>query len=849
MIQFLSPEWFFLVPLLVLAGWKYKRLRLASPVRLLIQAVLVLALAQPVITRGGSDMDLWVLIDQSGSTDGAAAADAPEIQSILERSKRPGDRIRLVDFAREAVLRGQGDPVFNGGPSNTCMAEALAYTLAQMEPDRVNRILMVTDGWPTTPLDNTPEQLLRAGVPVDYRMISVNREADIRIDHIKAPARIRPGEAFLLEVAIAGPPGSGAVVPWRISRNGGTPLTGQAVLVDGKAVVRLTDRLSTPGCAAYEAFISPPGDPVTGNNRAEQLVEVTGGSKVLLLSGYDRDPLVPFLAAQGFDVQRPADPLQLDSGHLSGAGLVIINNLRASAVSRKFLHALNYYVREQGGGLLMAGGRQSFGSGGYFSSPVDELLPVSMELKKDRAGLLTSMSIVLDRSGSMSMSASGGKTKMDLANAGACQTILNLADEDFISVHAVDSSPHAIVDMSRIGPNRDQMLRSVSRIQSMGGGIFVGEGLRAGWAELQKTQAGTRHLILFSDADDSEEPDDYKTTLSEMTRAGATVSVIALGTEKSQDAELLKEIAELGQGRIFFCDRPGDIPDIFTQETISVARAAFLEEQTPLHGTAGWNQIAAAQPDWPRTIDGYNLCYLRDEATAACISADSYQAPLISFWNRGAGRVAAVTLALGGPFGQSVQNWEGYGDLVQTLSRWLNRQDAPPGYSVRTETVGDRLFVHLYYCEENIPQIARQMPEISLELAGREGSRTIQGIWEHLQPGAFRCSFPLPPGTTARGAVRIGGNAMPFGPVNQSLDPEWAMSRPARQAFLDMVQRSGGRERLDLASILNEPRPTSRLDLQPFLLWGLLVLLVTDALLTRTGLLPGTKRAGRESAE
>ena len=162
MIQFLSPEWFFLVPLLVLAGWKYKRLRLASPVRLLIQAVLVLALAQPVITRGGSDMDLWVLIDQSGSTDGAAAADAPEIQSILERSKRPGDRIRLVDFAREAVLRGQGDPVFNGGPSNTCMAEALAYTLAQMEPDRVNRILMVTDGWPTSPLDTTPEQLLRA---------------------------------------------------------------------------------------------------------------------------------------------------------------------------------------------------------------------------------------------------------------------------------------------------------------------------------------------------------------------------------------------------------------------------------------------------------------------------------------------------------------------------------------------------------------------------------------------------------------------------------------------------------------------------------------------------------------
>lgn len=66
-----------------------------------------------------------------------------------------------------------------------------------------------------------------------------------------------------------------------------------------------------------------------------------------------------------------------------------------------------------------------------------------------------------------------------------------------------------------------------------------------------------------------------------MTRAGATVSVIALGTEKSQDADLLKEIAELGQGRIFFCDRPGDIPDIFTQETISVPGPPFWKNQTP----------------------------------------------------------------------------------------------------------------------------------------------------------------------------------------------------------------------------------------------------------------------------
>ena len=43
---------------------------------------------------------------------------------------------------------------------------------------------------------------------------------------------------------------------------------------------------------------------------------------------------------------------------------------------------------------------------------------------------------VLDRSGSMSCSVPGGKTKMDLANAGTCQTISLLSDQDLISVHA-----------------------------------------------------------------------------------------------------------------------------------------------------------------------------------------------------------------------------------------------------------------------------------------------------------------------------------------------------------------------------------------------------------------------------
>ena len=165
MIQFNTPEWFFLIPLLLAAGWKYRRLRLASPLRLLLQTCLLLALAQPALDRGGKDMDLWVLVDQSNSTAGIPAAGAEEIQAILERHKHAGDRVRLVDFAQSAVLRGRGDPVFAGGTSGTDMEQALAYTMALMSPNRTNRILMLTDGWPTTPLDQAAEQLIQSRIP------------------------------------------------------------------------------------------------------------------------------------------------------------------------------------------------------------------------------------------------------------------------------------------------------------------------------------------------------------------------------------------------------------------------------------------------------------------------------------------------------------------------------------------------------------------------------------------------------------------------------------------------------------------------------------------------------------
>ncbi|MDR1281793.1 MAG: VWA domain-containing protein [Opitutaceae bacterium] len=850
-MTFHAPEWFFVVPALVVAGWRFRALRLHEPVRALALLALVVALADPRARVGGNALDVWVLADRSDSVAATAAAQAGEVASILERSKRPEDRVFFVDYAVDAVRRDQGDPVFRGGTSLTRTGVALELALAQMAEDRASRLLVLSDGFSTTPLGDAAEKVLRRGVALDYRLTGDGLAEDYRVGAVSAPARVRPGEAFLVEFVIAGRGGAGAGaaasaaeavrVSWEVSRDGRVAARGVAELRDGVARVRLTDRVGGGGGAVrYEAAIRPASDAYPENNRAGAWVEVAGGARALLVTNYPDDPVAGFLRAQGFGVEivdTPPALAALSAASLTGARLVVFNNVPAHRVAPGFLGALDFFVREQGGGLFMAGGENSFGAGGYFSSPVDPLLPVSMELRKEHRKLATAMAIVMDRSGSMAASAGGGLSKMDLANTGAARAVELLGEMDAVAVFAVDSTAHEIVPLTAVGPDRAKIINAVRRVESMGGGIFVYEGLAAGWKQLQRARTGTRHLILFADAADSEEPGDYKKLLAEMRAGGATVSVIGLGSTADSDARLLEDIARLGGGRMFFNANPADLPAIFAQETVSVARSAFIRERTAGEGTPGWTEIAARAPQWPAAVDGYNLSYLRDGATASYVTTDEYRAPLVAAWARGAGRVAAVSFPLGGEHSAAVRGWVGYGDFVQTLGRWLAGENVPPGLGLRTKIEGERLSVELLYDETWAARVAADGPVVMVAEAGAgaEGGpeRTRGLLWEKIEPGLFRMTTNLPPGGRVRGVVRVGKATLPFGPVTGASGAEWSFERARVEELRQLAVRSGGRERLDLATIWDSPRVVSERSLRGWALAGALALVLLDALLTR----------------
>ena len=832
-MTFTSPEYFLLIPALALVGWFWRGLKLHSPLRALLLLLAVVALAEPVIRHQQNSLDLHVLLDRSDSTEDLIDKGLPEWTRLLESSKPSRrDTLRFINYATEVAEVGADGSTFTGSRKLTKTSLALQSIAAQADEKRPSRVLLFTDGYATEPLLEAAAQLQARGIPLDFRLIREETQNDFRLARIGFPERVQVGEPFLISITVRG--ATDATFPLVLRRNGQVLTESTVTLVNGLATVEFTDRIPRSGGFEYQAEIRPENDAHPGNNRANRWIEITGGPRLVLATRYQDDPVAKALAALDFTVETVSDLSKLKPGLLAGARAVILNNVPAHEVPVDFMKALDFFVREQGGGLLMAGGEHSFGSGGYFQSPIDALLPVSMELKSEHRKLAVALAIVMDRSGSMSVGVGGGRTKMDLANAGAANAIDLLGPLDQVTVFAVDSEPTKTIPLTVIGNRKAELAARARKIKSAGGGIFVYNGLKAAWDELKKSPAGTRHVILFSDAQDSEEPGDYKNLIQEMTAKGASISVIGLGTDKDVDSALLVDIAKLGNGRMFFSNQPMDIPKIFAQETVTIARSAFIKDPVGVQATGRWAEISPKPLDWFKQADGYNLSYARDETTVSLLTTDEYLAPLVSHARRGLGRSAAVSFPLGGKFSESVRTWPGYGDFLQTTGRFLMGDDTPPGIALRHRLDGTRLTLDLLYDAEIWSKKLSAMPP-KVRLRDDSGGATYDLPWRRIAPGHFSLTRDLDEGSVVRGAVQAGENALPFGPLSVGSSVEWAFE-PERVAELRTVAvQTGGRELLDLSKAWLRPPFNAETSLRLPLGIALVLLVLAEALLTRTG--------------
>lgn len=842
--MFERPEFLILFPALLVLGLLWKRLRLFQPLRLLVLAVLTVLLADPRINRQQKALDLWVLLDRSDSTEDLVDKGLPEWKELLENSKPSRkDRLRFIDYASEVIEQEQNDrAIYTGSRKLTRTSLAIQNALALSDSERPSRVLVFSDGFATESLSAATAKLKAQGIPLDYRLVRDETADDYSISRLVTPSRAQVGEPFVLGITVRG--AEDREVPLRIYRNEALLQETSVTLVNGVAKSEFTDRLAGSGSYQYRAEIVPSAaeppieDAHPGNNATERWIEITGGPRILLVTKYDPDPLEKVLANQSYSLEVVRDPGNLRVGQLAGAKAVIFNNIPAFEVPGDFLDALPFYVEEQGGGFLMAGGAQSFGSGGYYQSAVDDLLPVSMELKNEHRKLSVALAIVVDRSGSMSMTVNGGGkpvTKMQLANNGAVEAIKLLGAMDEIAILAVDAEPHDIVKLTRIGNKKNELTNKAYRMKSQGGGIFVYRGLKAAWDQLKTSEVGTKHIILFSDAADSEEPGDYKKLLTEMDREGATVSVIGLGTRADPDAKLLEDIAKLGNGRIFFTDKPLSIPKLFAQETVTIARSAFLKDPIKAQQTGRGVEIFQSQIEWLPAVDGYNLSYAKPDATTSLVAQDEYLAPLVAHARRGLGRTLAISFPLGGEYSQRAREWDGYANFLQSIGNWIAGDTIPPGLGMQSRLDGTTLTLDLLYdLDEWSKPFSLKPPSVKM-LDGLAGGDPYEVTWKRLAPGHFTLTQELEEGSVIRGSIQAGQHALPFGPIAVGSSTEWVFDAERLAELRAASAASGGRELVNLSEAWQRPPATYSSDLRVPLVITALLLVLLDALVSRMG--------------
>ena len=798
-MSFENPEWLLLaVPLLAWWALWLRRSPRTRWLRLLLLALSVLALAGPRVHTRAPGATWVVLIDRSASVHGQALERARTLLPELERTARASQgSLYVIGVGRGAqLLAGPGDG-FEGlrqlnEHDDSDLAAGLELAQSYVPARAAGELLLISDGLYTA----EDPRLLAA--PLRERAVRVHvlpvgdaAGRDSAITRVLTPPRAARGQRFAVAVEVQSPRAQSGRL---LLRDG----AGRVLAEQDVALAAGTRRYALPlagdqtGVQELEAVLEVAGDPRGGNNRARAVVEIAGPPRLVIYNQQGSETaLVRALQSSGLELElrSPHTPLGLPA--LQGAAALVLENVALSELGDEADAAIADYVQHMGGGLLITGGRSSYALGGYFHSQLDALLPVAMDRQQELRRPRLDMAIALDRSGSMAMAAANGQTKMALANRAAAEATGLLAPGDGLMVLAVDTAAHVVVPLQTLDSEQDRarIAERIQTIESQGGGIFVYTALATAIEGLLHGAAETRHVVLFSDAADSEEPGNYGALVSRFRSAGGSLSVIGLGTQADPDAQLLRDIARVGGGNVYFTNDARQLPRIFAQDVMYVARKTFIEEPTavlPARGLLALGLAAETVPD----AGGYNLTFLRSGAEPMLISGDEHSAALAAGWQRGTGKVLAVTFEADGPFTGALAGWSEYKPFFRSALEWIKRPDAPEGIDAELRITGRVAHVDV----ELAPDHAGPPPARAWVMSGEGESKPVALRWSG--PRTLHASFPAESGKLYQVAVEHPGTSpIELPPATLPYSPELALrggDDAGDQVLTQLARATGG---------------------------------------------------------
>ena len=342
---------------------------------------------------------------------------------------------------------------------------------------------------------------------------------------------------------------------------------------------------------------------------------------------------------------------------------VVLADLPATYLSPRQMDMVKRYVVDFGGGLMMLGSENSFGLGGYFKTPVEEVLPLVSRFEKEKEKPSLAMVLVIDKSGSMD------GAPIALARQAAKAAVELLSQRDQIGVVGFDGQPILVSELRSAG-DVDAIHAAIDSLQA-GGGTYMYPAMVQARDMLELAAAKIRHMIVLSDG--HTQPADHHSLAQESADAGITVSTVALG---GADKQLLATLAEIGQGRYYETDDPSNVPQIFTKETMQASKSAIKEDLYGAVQTGDHAVLAGfSDSDLP-----FSLGYVMTEAkpTAQLLLATETGDPLLAVGRYGLGTGLAYTSDLTERWGGRVV---GLGGMRQVLVAGAARRAAQGGRS------------------------------------------------------------------------------------------------------------------------------------------------------------------------
>ncbi|MFN8371574.1 MAG: VWA domain-containing protein [Anaerolineae bacterium] len=679
------------IPFVLYVGWPRQRFRrtrdsLSLVLRTTIIILLVLSLAGVQSVQSADRLAVVYLLDVSDSMGQEAQDSALDFIRDSLQYISPDDEVGVVLFGANALVERPLSAVRELAPvrstpitGNTDIAEAVRLALALFPADAARRIVVLSDGLATVGDTEAAAQLATAaGVEISYVNFARQPGPEVQVTNVIVPDSVNEGQQFDLTVTVESESDTQAT----LTILGSGAVIHQSTIDLRQGTNNYTFRLSGisgTGFRDFEVQVEPiASDTFYQNNNMATFSRVVGPPRVLVVSSSTEETqyLVPALQESGLVVDM-ATPTSLPIGisALAQYDSVILVNVPATEMSNTRMQLIESYVKDLGGGLVVIGGPESYGPGGYFQTPIEDALPVEMQIRDQQRLPSLTIAYVIDRSGSMSMIGPSGVENIELAKEAIIRSIALLTPTDRAAVASFEASASWIAPFQNV-EDGGALARLVGQLRASGGtDILAGMNLVA--REIINEPSQYRHIILLTDG--GADP----TGLLELTTAlyneeGVTTSVIAIGAGLPQ---FLQDMATAGHGNFHAVEVVESIPTIFAQETV-LAQRSYIIENTFFPTQVNRSPILDGIRSVPQLF-GYIATTPRDTAQVILRTPDDNADPILAAWQYGLGRSVAFTSDATARWGQDWIDWSNYAQFWSQAVRWTITEGATGNLETR----------------------------------------------------------------------------------------------------------------------------------------------------------------------